>query len=162
MRYFRHMKSASVHEIRDELEAQKPQQLVQLCLRLAKFKKENKELLTYLLFEARDEAGFIRSAKEEVTTLFAEINRVSLYYAKKSIRKILRLVNRYVRYSGSKETEADLLIFFCRTLQESGIPYTESTALHNLYQTQLRKISGILDTLHEDVRYDFSKELERL
>ena len=51
------MRSASVHEIKQELLTLKPAELVELCLRLAKFKKENKELLNYLLFEAQDEQG---------------------------------------------------------------------------------------------------------
>jgi len=39
------MKTATVHEIKQELVATKPGDLVELCLRLARFKKENKELL---------------------------------------------------------------------------------------------------------------------
>ena len=53
------MKAANIHEIKLELSATKQPRLVQLCLRLARFKKENKELLTYLLFEAHDDAGYI-------------------------------------------------------------------------------------------------------
>ena len=48
------MKAASISEIKTELKGLPPAQLTELCLRLARFKKENKELLTYLLFEAND------------------------------------------------------------------------------------------------------------
>jgi len=44
------MKAASSKEIKSALIEQSPTQLTELCLRLARFKKENKELLTYLLF----------------------------------------------------------------------------------------------------------------
>ena len=42
------MKAATVKEIKTELENLSPAALLPLTLRLAKFKKENKELLTYL------------------------------------------------------------------------------------------------------------------
>ena len=156
------MKSATVHEIKDELVTLKPNQLVAICLRLAKFKKENKELLTYLLFEAGNESGYLQSVKMEVDASFAEINRTNLYFAKKTIRKILRQVNKYIRYTGSRQAEVELILHFCRALHESGIPYQDSTALNNLYQAQLKKISKTLSTLHEDIQYDYSKELESL
>ena len=94
------MKTATVHEIKQELSTTKPADLVELCLRLARFKKENKELLTYLLFEAHNEQGYIESVKKEISELFAEINQSNVYYAKKSLRKIIRIINKYCRYSG--------------------------------------------------------------
>ena len=48
------MKAATVHELKEELKHRSAAQLVELCNRLVRFKKENKELLTYLLFEAHD------------------------------------------------------------------------------------------------------------
>ena len=60
------MKPATVKQLKDELKSRDNQQLVELCLSLTKFKKENKELLTYLLFEAEDERGYIESIKEEI------------------------------------------------------------------------------------------------
>ena len=56
------MKTASVKEIKDELKFKTSDELRELCLQLSRFKKENKELLTYLLFEAQDEEAFIASA----------------------------------------------------------------------------------------------------
>ena len=60
------MKAATSNELKQELQASSSKQLIELCLRLAKFKKENKELLTYLLFEANDEAAYIQSIKNEI------------------------------------------------------------------------------------------------
>src|SRR4051812_13770500 len=114
------MKAATIHEIKQELLAVKPNQLAELCLRLAKFKKENKELLTYLLFEAGDEQGYIRSIKQEIDGQFEGINRSQLYFAKKSLRKIVRTINKYSRYSNVKETEIELRLYFCKTLESSG------------------------------------------
>ena len=61
------MKAATVHEIKVELSTLKAAELVDLCLRLTKFKKENKELLTYLLFEGHDEQWGRDQAKDFVS-----------------------------------------------------------------------------------------------
>ena len=88
------MKAATINEIKLELNNTPSQQLVELCLRLAKFKKENKELLSYLLFEAFDENAYVENIKQEALLQFEEINTSSLYFVKKSLRKILRILNQ--------------------------------------------------------------------
>jgi hypothetical protein len=156
------MKTATVHEIKQELLGLKPPQLTELCLRLAKFKKENKELLTYLLFEAHDETSYINSVKTEAESLFAEINLSHLYFVKKSLRKILRMINKHIRYMGSVTAEAELLIFFCTLIKGSGIPFEKSPVLNNLYSGQLKKAEAAIKKLHEDLQYDFKKQLKAL
>ncbi|MFT6371042.1 MAG: hypothetical protein ACJAWH_002127, partial [Maribacter sp.] len=94
------MKAATVVQIKKELQHRNPEELLQLCLRLSKFKKENKELLTYLLFESDDETGYLETVKTEVDLWFSEINTNSYFYIKKSVRKILRNLKKYIRYSG--------------------------------------------------------------
>ena len=156
------MKTATVHELKKELTHLKPTQLVELCSRLARFKKENKELLTYLLFEAHDEKGFIAGVKKEIDDLFAEINQSQLYFAKKSLRKIVRIINKYCRYSDAKETEVELHLHFCMVLKESSIPIKQNAVINNLYQSELKKINNVVKTLHEDLQYDYLKELDLL
>jgi hypothetical protein len=154
------MKSATIHEIKQELSTVKPAQLIELCLRLGRFKKENKELLTYLLFEAHDEHGYVAGIKKEIDEEFGTINLSQLYFAKKSLRKIARIINKYCRYSGSKQTEVELRIHFCLQLKESGIPIERNAVINNLYLSQLKKINSVLATLHEDLQYDYQKDLE--
>lgn len=156
------MKAATINEIKQELNAVAPAKLLELCLRLAKYKKENKELLTYLLFEAHDEAAFIETVKQDMEEQFEAINHSNLYFAKKSLRKILRITAKYIRHTGSKQAEVELLLHFCRTLVNSPIPIQKNTVLNNLYQFQLKKIAKVIDTLHEDLQYDYLKELEKL
>src|SRR5688572_21464953 len=156
------MRASTIHEIKQELSALSPTEVAELCLRLGRFKKENKELLTYLLFEAHDEQGYIRSVQSEIDELFETINLSQLYFAKKTLRKIVRVINKYCRYSGNKQTEVELRIYFCRKLNESGIPYQRNTVISNLYQSQLKKIAGVLATLHEDLQYDYSRQLQEL
>jgi len=53
------MKASTIKALRDELKTRDEQELISFCLRLARFKKENKELLTYLLFDAEQEDVYI-------------------------------------------------------------------------------------------------------
>lgn len=152
------IETASVAAIKKELGNLSPKVLKELCLRLAKYKKENKELLSYLLFEAQNEENFIRSVQEEIEEGFDTMNKANLYWAKKSIRKILRTTARYIKYSGNKQTETELLLYFCRKMKTSGVAFRQSTTLLNLYQAQLKKIDKALASLHEDLQYDYASE----
>ena len=156
------MRAASIKDIKTELEEQSQQILLALCLKLAKFKKENKELLTYLLFEEGNESAYVQSVKAEINAAFVDLNIKNLYIAKKNLRKILRSINRYVKYSGIKSTEASLLIHFCILVNESKLRVDKSTALSNLYAAQIKKIQAAIATLHEDLQYDYRRELESL
>jgi hypothetical protein len=155
------MRSATVNELKNELENLPDKELKELCLRLAKFKKENKELLTYLLFESNDEESYIKNVKSEMDEQFASMNKNNLYFSKKTIRKILRGINKYIRYTGSKQVEISLLTHFCNSINESGIAFHSSTALVNLYNAQVKKIHAAINTLHEDLQYDYRRELEK-
>ena len=156
------MKSATIQELKQELIILKPAQLVELCLRLGRFKKENKELLTYLLFEAHDEQGYITGIKKEIDENFSTINLSHLYFAKKSLRKIVRIINKFCRYSNSKPTEVELRIYFCEQLKESGIPIKRNPLIHNIYLSQIKKATTVLKTLHEDLQYDYRRQLDQL
>lgn len=156
------MKASTINEIKQELIYLPSNTLAELCLRLAKFKKENKELLTYLLFEAQDEQGYINSVKNEIDESFESMNTTNIYFSKKSLRKILRNTNKYIRYTGSKEVEANLLLYYCNKLKHSGIAFEKYIVLNNLYQSQLKKIKKVIDTMHEDLQYEYLKELNNL
>lgn len=156
------MKAASISDLKQELQQETPAKLVELCLRLARFKKENKELLTYLLFEAHDVNAFIKSVKEEMDELFSTINLSNLYYVKKTLRKILRITNKYIRYSGSDIVAVELLMHFCSKLKETGIPIQRNTVIANIYSGQIKKIKQLISSLHEDLQYDYKRELDLL
>ncbi len=156
------MKPANVRLIKQELQSRSPEELVQLCLRLAKFKKENKELLTYLLFEAQDEEGYIRTIKHEVDQQFEQINTKSFYFIKKSVRKIQRQLKRYIRYSLNKETEVELLLYFCYKLKNMKPSISRSRVLTNLYARQLLMIQKKIPKLHEDLQADYTMELQKI
>jgi hypothetical protein len=157
------MKASSLQEIKKELNTLEPEAMKELCMRLAKYKKENKEMMSYLLFEANNEEAYIASIKDEVELLFGEIPKgINTYYIKKSLRKILRIVNKQIKYSGIKSTELELRIFFCKQVKHSRIPLSQGTVLYNLYQQQVKKIISIHSKLPEDLQYDYQRDINSL
>jgi len=156
------MKAATVRELKQELSYLSQSELLELCLRLAKFKKENKELLTYLLYEAENEDGYIVSVQREIDEQFELININSYYYIKKSVRKILRAVKKYIRYSKQDETEVELLLYFCTKLSTMNPSIKKSLALYNIYKRQLVLVEKTISKLHEDLQHDYKLELQEL
>ncbi|MGJ8590911.1 MAG: hypothetical protein ACSHXF_00085 [Aquaticitalea sp.] len=156
------MKAVTVNQLKKELITRTPNELMELCLRLSKFKKENKELLTYLLFESSDESGYIESVKNEIDAQFDTINTNSYFYIKKSVRKILRLIKKFSRYSLKKETEVELLLHFCSKLKAFKPSIKHNTTLTNIYSRQLLLIKKNVSTLHEDLQYDYQIQIDAL
>ncbi|WP_372920513.1 hypothetical protein [Salegentibacter sp.] len=154
------MKAASVSQLKKELAFRSQDELLELCLRLSKFKKENKELLTYLLFESDNEAEFVSEVKKEIDEQFAGINTRTWYFIKKSVRKILKDVKKHARYSGKTETEVELLIYFCAKLKSFPKPIHRNKTLQNLYERQLQLINSKLEKLHVDLQYDYRLQME--
>ena len=156
------MKAASISYLKQEMKNRSANELLEICLRLIRYKKENKELLTYLLFEIQDEHAYIEGIKNEMEQQFSEINKSNIYFAKKSIRKIVRITNKFIKYSSKKETEVELLMHLCVCLKASGIPMEKSVALNNIYIRQIEKIKKTISSLHEDLQFDYNEELKAL
>ncbi len=153
--------SYGLQDIKKELQHLSPAQTAELCLRLARHKKENKELLAYLLFEADDEAAFIEKVKAEVGFMFSQLPSQS-YNAAKSTRKILRLIGKYVKFTGSKEVEIVLWLNFGLNF----IQYTDRRVsykpLRLILTRQVQKIQAAIGKLHEDLQYDYMEAYNRL
>ncbi len=154
------MKAASVKEIKSALENIPPNQLMDICLRLIKFKKENKELATYILFDETDEAGYISSVKDSLELLFEDVNKTNLYFAKKTLRKIVRVANKFIRYSKEPTTEVDVLLFVAERMRKLNLQMSKSTALENIYLGLIKKINKAVMLLHEDLQYDYLRQLK--
>jgi hypothetical protein len=156
------MKTVTVKELSQELSYRTPKELRDLCLRLSRFKKENKELLTYLLFESADELSYVNSVKKDLDEEFDQINRTSYYFIRKGVRKILKNTRKYIRYSQKKQTEVDLLLHFCTRLKSLSPPIQRNTSLMTLYNRQIDTIIKKVSVLHEDLQYDYGIELSEL
>jgi hypothetical protein len=156
------MKTATVKELKEELKFRSDEDLMKIILRLSRFKKENKELLSYLLFESSDEDDYINNVKALIDNQFLALNTANNYRLQKGVRKVLRETKKYARYSGNKETEVALLIHFCRLMRETHPQVLRSKTMRDLMARQIVLIKTRISTLHEDLQYDFEQELNMI
>jgi hypothetical protein len=156
------MKPAALSEIKQELSSLSPKELLELCLELARYKKDNKELLGYLLFDANDPADFIGRVKQEIDEQFVDLPKANRYLTKKSLRKTLRAITKYIRFTGSGELAIEMLMYFCTKLKNSSIPLRKDQVILNIYNQQLKKIDTMVGSLHEDLAYDYRRQMEEL
>ncbi|MBA2745789.1 MAG: hypothetical protein H0U44_06150, partial [Flavisolibacter sp.] len=70
--------------------------------------------------------------------------------------------NKLIRYASEKQVEAELLIHFCSELNSSGIPFRKSPAMFKLFLAQLKKTRTAIETMHEDLQYDYLRQLEKI
>jgi hypothetical protein len=150
-----------LQDIKKEVQHLPAVQLAELCLRLARYKKENKELLAYILFEADNEAAFIEKIKAETGFMFSQLPSRS-YDAAKSLRKILRLLTKYTKFMGSKEAEIDLLLSFCNNYVDYIDRKISYKPLRMILSRQLLKIRTLIGKLHEDLQYDYTETYNTL
>lgn len=157
------MKAAGLSDIKNELKELDKKELLELCIALAKYKKDNKEYLGYLLFDSHDMEFFAAGVRRVIDAEFEALKRQpNLYYVKKGLRKMLRVINRYSRYLDDKAVTADLHIYFCEALKNSGIPFRREKRIVNLYEAELKKINTFINSLHEDLQADYSDRIEKI
>ncbi len=156
------MKTASISEIRSELKQTPNNELLDLCLRLAKHKKENKELLSYLLFDKYNQQAFLDALYTDVDEMYEAMNTSSVYYIKKTVRKIIRHINRYIKYASQPKIEVELRIYLCSKLQLINKDIQKSVVLKNLYSRELDRIRKAHALLHEDLQFDYTEAINNL
>ncbi len=156
------MKAVTVKELKQELNNKSPKEVLDLCLRLSRFKKENKELLTYLLFESTNEAYYIESIKRGIDEKFEVLNKKSPYFIRKSIRAILNYTKKYIRYSQNKETEVELLLYFCEKMKNCKPSMHNHKRIENIFYKQIEITQKKVSHLHEDLQYDYKMEINNL
>jgi hypothetical protein len=88
------MKPDKLSDLKKALLVLNATELTEICLRLAKYKKENKELLAYLLFDANEPMNYAEDVKSFLIADFIAIQK-HYFYSTKSLRKIIRLLNGF-------------------------------------------------------------------
>ncbi len=155
------MKPEKLSDIKKELSGRTVQELTEICLKIAKYKKENKELLNYLLFDSDDPISFGEKIKTMLNEDFKTMQK-HYYYSTKSLRKILRLMNRFTKYTSNKQVEIELSLWFCNNFLLYVDLKTSHKPLQGILFRQLEKISKLLPKLHEDLQFDYQSEFETL
>lgn len=157
------MKSVTIKQLKAELSHYSNPELIELLLRLSKFKKENKELLSYNLFESTDEDGYISKIKTAMDEQFEMINTQQSQFIKKGVRKILRAVKTHIKYSKKKETEVELLLYFCKKMKDHHPSILKQhPVIQNIFIREINAVKKKIMLLHEDLQYDYSLELKLL
>lgn len=155
------MNAGRLSEIKKELILLESAELVEICLKLARYKKDNKEFINYLLFESSDTAGYVHSVKLFLQPSFHNLSS-NTYLKTKELRKILRILNKHIKYIGSPGAEAELLMWYsANLLQYAGIRPSQK-ALYLLLIRQLQKIKKLIQKLHEDLQSDYKEEFKTL
>ncbi|WP_395626915.1 hypothetical protein [Daejeonella sp.] len=155
------MKPEKLSDLKKILAGLSATELTEICLRLAKYKKENKELLTYLLFDVQEPMKYAEDVKIFLIADFETMQK-HYFYSTKSLRKIIRLMNRYAKYTGSKQVEIELAIWFCTNYLIYVDLKTTHKPLQALLNRQIEKIVKLIDKLHEDLQFDYQKEFDVL
>jgi hypothetical protein len=150
-----------LQQIKKELQHLPQEQLTELCLRLVRYKKENKELLAYLLFESNNEQDFIESIKAEAGFMFSQLPAQS-YFTAKALRKILKMLTKYTKFIGSKPAEIELLLNFCQNYLQYVVRQTAYKPIRLIFTRQLDKIRTSISKLHEDLQFDYSQDYNRM
>lgn len=150
--------NARISDIKKQLENKPRKELLEYCLRLGKFKKENKEFLSFLLFEEEDLSAYIEKVNEETSGFFEEVNLSNVYFIKKSIRKIIRNINKHIRFTASKQAEAEILIHFCNSFEKYSLHGKKSRQLENIFNSQVKKIEAAISGIHPDLQYDLNQK----
>ena len=156
------MKAASIAEIKRRLVTLEQGELLEACLRLARAKRDNKELLTYLLFESANESTYVAKLCGEIDDQFFALNKSTLYFAKKGIRKTIRWMEKFIRYSGNIETEIAVRIHFCRSLLDSKVPIRKSKVTWNMLLSQLKKIEKVIAKFHPDIQHEYRVQIDEV
>lgn len=153
--------TVSLKEIKEELSKKSKSEVLAYCVRLSNFKKENKELLHFLLFQKDDLTSFIDQINAETLAAFESLNVSNVYFIKKGVRKILRDLNKKNRFALDAQVEAESLIYFCYCMKSFKIPMKKSVQLQNIYQSQIKKIEKSIQKLHPDLQFDLLQKLEK-
>ena len=149
------MKAATLNQIRKELETSSHKRVLEIALRLIRFKSENKELISYLLFDSDDLSGYIADVKYELSEMFNQFYLQSPNQIKRSLRRALKFISRYSKYTQVKETEAELLIYFCNLMNEKGLIKYHNKVNTTIYNKQLDKVEKMLPVLQEELQVDY-------
>jgi hypothetical protein len=151
------MQASSVDTLKAELKTLPPKKVLELLLRLTRFKKENKELLTYLLFESHNIQGYIEQIKMEITEAFEELDNSRAY--KKGFRKIQRMINKPIKYMGNRMATVELYLFMAEKIKEQKKSLFTRSFLDKTLHQYIGKIEKLLPLVDEDLRHDVKRQL---
>jgi hypothetical protein len=148
--------------MKEELD-KKDQVILKLTEQLFEFKHthKNENTVSAISYSNNQKNKSKENIKLEIDTYFENLVVFSFSNMLKKLRKALRIANKYIKFSGSKNVEVAVLIYLCIKIKPFTLQ-TTSTALLNLYNRQIIKIDKALLKLEEDLQYDYKTDIEAI
>jgi hypothetical protein len=157
------MRSATLSDIKKEINQLPAKELAELFLLMAKFKKENKEYLSYLLFDSHNKRALLEEIKAEIKGMVLDFNgNYFRYDFKKKLRKLKAFLSKYNKFLNDKALSIEMHLYLCQTLKEYDYPYIKYGIPDAFFGQQIKRINTLMNGLHEDLRYDYGRQLEAL
>lgn len=144
-----------LNELKKDVQGLPHPELVRLLMRMARLKTENKELLHYMLYYENDPLSYANELKQEVLLPFEEAFTHSRVLSKR-IRKSLKIIARFTRFSSNREGESDLLLSLVENYLETYRYEYRQLVLARMVVRCLKKVYDNFDRIHEDYRADYS------
>ena len=156
------MSSISIKDIKNELKYKSDSELIEICLKLAKASKSNKEILDYELNFSNNEAEFVNRSKLEIDSLLINIDSHFNSNILKILRKTLKRVSFLIKISKREETAVELLIHLAMEIQETKILKSNHVSIGQFYFKLEEKIDKVIMKLHPDLQYDYQEKIDTL
>lgn len=155
------IESPKLAELKKELNFLQAPELKELCLRLAKHKTENKELLNFLLFYADKKETYVEDVKTLIVNEFDNLHP-SVYLATKQIRKLLRLCNKHIKFIATKHLEVEIALAFCNEFITHPIVGINQKATLAILIGQLKRLMRVIPKLEDDLQFDYQRQFDDL
>ncbi|MEZ5174419.1 MAG: hypothetical protein R2850_13175 [Bacteroidia bacterium] len=144
-----------LNDLKKDVQGLPHPELVRLLMRMSRLKTENKELLHFMLYYEHDPMSYANALKEEVLAPFDDAFVHSRILSKK-IRKSLKIIARFTRFSSNREGESDLLLSLVENYLETYRYEYRQLVLARMMVRCMKKVYDNFERIHEDFRADYS------
>lgn len=135
--------------------------LAEICIRLAKHKTENKELLNYLLFFSYDNELYIEDLKQDIAIVFNHLP-IGEYASTVQLKKLILRLNKHLKFVADKSREAEIITNFCHTFMEHINIRSHYSPLIQVLYRQFSKLNKVILKLDEDLQFDYQQPTEEI
>lgn len=155
------IEKVALADIKQALQQATPNELRDLCVRLARFKQDNKQLLHYALFYQDRPEVFIEEVNVRLKEAVETFNYSHAYWVKKGLRKWQRQVNLLGRISGEPWVQAKLQGMYALACYEAASKVAATEVLTNLCAQATKKFYAQVAKLEADWQHDLTRTFER-
>lgn len=157
------MEKISINIIKKELQELSQKQLVDICIQLAKARKENKEQLDFLLLKSHHISQYELELKAEIDAQFEMFTHYKYYQLIKPLKAYVKSVLKQISYSKNPSFELEIIIYLCKQFfrfsDDESIWFYK---INIIYDSLARKIEPRFKKLHEDEQFDYRVKLEEI